>query len=155
MNNKGITLISLIITIICIIILAAIAIFSSESTPEYAIFSNFTEELDSIKTAVAMKRASGIEKQDNENYGFTKVNIIAAPEEFKSFDEGSCTGYLIDFSTLGYKPTGKGLETLAGDTVTFEVNDVYVYDKNGVPYYAKGFESEGKIYFNMNSYIEK
>lgn len=155
MNNKGITLISLIITIISIIILAAIAIFNRESTPEYAIFSNFTAELDSIKTAVAMKRASGIENHDDENYGFKKVTIAEAPEKFKSFDEGSCTGYLIDFATIGYKPAGKGLETLAGDVVTFEVNDVYVYDKNGVPYYAKGFANEGKIYFNMNSYIEK
>lgn len=155
MNNKGITLISLIITIICIIILAAIAIFSNDSTPEYAILSNFTDELDSIQTAVATKRASGIENNDNENYGFKKVTIIDAPEKFKSFDEGSCTGYLIDFSTLDYKPTGKGLENLSSDVVGFKVNDVYVYDKNGVPYYAKGLEIEGKIYFNINSYIDK
>lgn len=155
MYNKGITLISLIITIISIIILAAIAIFNSESTPESAIFSNFAEELDCIQTAVAIKRTSGIEKYDDENYGFKKVTVSNAPEKFKSFDEGSCTGYLIDISTLGYEPTGKGLETLAGNTVVFEINDVYVYDKNGVAYYVKGFEKEGRIYFNINTYVEK
>lgn len=155
MNNEGITLMSLIITIITIIILASIAIFSNESTPEYAILSNFSEEIDSIQTAVAIKRAGWIEKYDNENYGFTKVNINNAPEKFKSFDEGSCTGYLIDFSILNYKPSDTGLESLSGNTVTFKVNDVYVYDKNGVPYYVKGLESEGKVYFNINSYVAK
>lgn len=155
MNNKGITLISLIITIISIIILASIAIFSSDSTPEYAIFSTFTEELDDIQTAVAIKRANGIANYDNENYDFLKVELVNAPEKFKSFDEGKITGYLIDFSKLDFKPNGTGLETLVGNVATFKQNDVYVYDKNGTVYYVKGFENEGKIYFTMTSYVEK
>lgn len=155
MNNKGITLISLIITIISIIILASIAIFSSDSTPEYAIFSTFTEELDDIQTAVAIKRANGIANYDNENYDFLKVELVNAPEKFKSFDEGRITGYLIDFSKLDFKPNGTGLETLVGNVATFKQNDVYVYDKNGTVYYVKGFENEGKIYFTMTSYVEK
>lgn len=155
MNNKGITLISLIITIISIIILASIAIFSSDSTPEYAIFSTFTEELDDIQMAVAIKRANGIANYDDENYGFKKVEIMNAPEKFKSFDEGSCTGYYVDFSLIDFKPSDTGFETLTSDVVTFKKNDVYVYDKSGIVYYVEGLESEGRIYFTQNCYVEK
>lgn len=154
MNNKGITLISLIIIIISIIILASIAIFNSFSAPEYAIFSTFTEELDSLQTSIAIKRANGIANYDDENYGFKKVEIIDAPEKFKSFDEGTSTGYYVDLSLVDFELSGTGQEELVGDVVTFKENDVYIYDKNGIVYYVKGIENEGYIYFTQNCYVE-
>lgn len=54
-NNKGISLIALIITIIVIIILAAIVIGGVFNTPNDAKFANFCQEYDRVQTAVQLK----------------------------------------------------------------------------------------------------
>ena len=51
-RSKGISLISLIITIIVIIILAAIVIFSGMGTPEKAQLSVVISDIDNVQTAV-------------------------------------------------------------------------------------------------------
>jgi type II secretory pathway pseudopilin PulG len=55
MKNQGISLITLIITIIVIIILAAIVIFTGLRTPDSAQFSSFTNDVDSVYTAMIDK----------------------------------------------------------------------------------------------------
>ena len=54
-NQKGISLIALIITIIVIIILAAIVIGGVFNTPNDAKFANFCQEYDRIQTAIQLK----------------------------------------------------------------------------------------------------
>ena len=54
-NQKGISLIALIITIIVIIILAAIVIGGVFNTPNDAKFANFCQEYDRIQTATILK----------------------------------------------------------------------------------------------------
>ena len=49
MNKYGISLMSMIITIVVIIILASIAIFSGFKTPESASFTRFTQEIDDVR----------------------------------------------------------------------------------------------------------
>ena len=51
-NNKGISLISLIITIIVIIILASIVIFNGLDTPESARYAKFTSDLSNLQETV-------------------------------------------------------------------------------------------------------
>ena len=54
-NNKGISLIALIVTIIVIIILAAIVIGGVFNTPNSAKFATFCQEYDRVQTAIQMK----------------------------------------------------------------------------------------------------
>ncbi|MBQ9266707.1 MAG: hypothetical protein IJ217_00210 [Clostridia bacterium] len=54
-NQKGISLIALIITIIVIIILAAIVIGGVFNTPSDAKFANFCQEYDRVQTAIQLK----------------------------------------------------------------------------------------------------
>ena len=56
-RNLGVSLISLIITIIVIIILASISFFGGMKTPENALLANFDEEVKSD-----CKRLLGIEE---------------------------------------------------------------------------------------------
>ena len=51
-NERGISLIALIITIIVIIILAAIVIGGVFKTPNDAKFANFCQEYDRVQTAI-------------------------------------------------------------------------------------------------------
>ena len=52
MENRGVSLISLIITIVSIIIISAIAIYSGYKTPDSASFSGFISTLDGIRVEV-------------------------------------------------------------------------------------------------------
>ena len=147
MDKKGISLLSLVITMVVIIILAFIALYSGDRTPELAIRSTFTEEVNQLSAALGIHRAKSWDEDDNENIDFKLVNIENAPDAFKSVEAGSVKGYLIDLDVLNYHlPYGSG--TITGDTVKFDVDDVYVYDKNGTVFYAKGFDDAGEIYYN-------
>lgn len=153
-TKEGISLISLVITIIAIIIIAGISFFNGLDTPDTAIFSKFTEEISNIRVAVATVRARNSMEHNDENYGFKAVTLLNAPEDFVSFsnDASNKTGYVIDFDLIDYKPESRGMAIITEEEITFENDDVYVYDKNGAVYYVKGFANEDKIYYNAKCF---
>lgn len=152
-SNNGISLLSLVVTIIVIIILASISIFSGLNTPEQASLSIFMEELSNIRVAVASARTKNFEASGDLNKGFTEVVLADAPSSFVSFEAGTSKGYVVNFDLLDYnvRGTGKGDSTVSA--ATFGVEDIYVYDKNGTVFYVKGFADDGKIYYNANTYV--
>lgn len=85
------------------------------------------------------------------NNGFIKVNVEDAPESFVSYDEDAITGYVVDLSIIEYEklPIGRDyIDLIAGDTIKFNEDDVFVYDATGTVYYAKGSISEsGDVYY--------
>lgn len=153
MCNKGISLISVIISIICIIILASIVIFTGLETPDNALFSDFAEEISNIRTSLATKRANNFMEYGDEDYGFREVELVGAPDNFVSFSKGSGNkiGHLVDLNLLDYNVRIRGKGTVDG-TVTFKQDDVFVYDKNGAIYYVLGYNNEDKIYYNVITY---
>ena len=149
LKNYGISLVSLIITIVAIIILATIAYFNGIKAPDTAIFTRFTDEMASLKTSVATKRANNFSEYGDVNYGFKYVTLVNAPDNFVSFaDDGSKTGYLIDLNLLDFKPEARGTAVISGNQVTFGKDDVYVYDKNGAVYYVAGVAYKDGLYYN-------
>ena len=51
---------------------------------------------------------------------------------------------------MDYKPNVRGKGAITNGTVTFGVDDVYIYDKNGTIFYVKGYLSDNKLYYNAN-----
>ena len=101
-------------------------------------------------------RAETFEETRNFDSKFTRVEIINPPEDFISFpnESGKIIGYLINLEELKDKQSfGKGNVATEGK-VEFDKDDVFVYDKNGTVYYAKGFESveEKLVYYNTTVY---
>ena len=95
-------------------------------------------------------RAEKFKKLRDFNSGYREVTIKNAPTDFVSFENGESTdikGYFVDLNNLKTKLLfGNG--TITDNTVTFGKDDVLVYDKNGKVYYAKGYEYDGKVYYN-------
>jgi type II secretory pathway pseudopilin PulG len=151
-RNLGVSLISLIITIIVIIILASISFFGGMKTPENALLANFDEEVNNVRTALATYRAGLFEEYGDMDYEAKAVEIIDAPSEFVSISDSSTKGYVVDMSKLNYSTTSIAKDAFEGDTVTFDVDDVIVYDKLGAVYYAKGYRDENKLYYNVKCY---
>ena len=147
-REKGVSLISLVITIMVLIILAAIAYGLSTRPIDTAGEVKFLQELADVRSSVNVKRAANSKNGLDErtiNSGFAKVSITNAPKGFASFDADDVTGYVVDLSTIEYDKLRRGqgyLDFEEGDTVNFGEDDVYIFDADGNVYYAKGFENE-------------
>ena len=146
-QNRGISLISLIITIIVIIILAAIVIFSGMGTPEKAQLSGVISDIDSVQTAV-----------DQAYYGFYTEKSVAGEVWTKSqFYEAVATG-----ETNRDNLTGTGIVPISRDGMVkmtlpnyegrswgVAVEDIDDHTQVGSVVLYPGFESNGKIYSTL------
>ncbi len=155
-NKKGISMVSLAVTVIVLIILALLAVYNSTSSVDNANKSSFMQELKDVEESVANKRITNqIYGTGDEtiNKGFYKVKVVNPPTSFVSFDKNNLTGYVVDLELVQFDDSIRGqkyVEYKAGTTeiVTFGKDDVYVYDANGVVYYAKGVAIQDTLYYS-------
>ena len=146
-QNRGISLISLIITIIVIIILAAIVIFSGMGTPEKAQLSAVISDIDNVQTAV-----------DQAYYGFYTEKSVAGEVWSKSqFYEAVATGETNrdNLTGTGIVPISKDgmvkmtLPNYEGRSWGVAVEDIDDHTQVGSVVLYPGFESNGKIYSTL------
>ena len=146
-QNRGISLISLIITIIVIIILAAIVIFSGMGTPEKAQLSAVISDIDNVQTAV-----------DQAHYGFYTEKSVAGEVWTKSqFYEAVATGETNrdNLTGTGIVPISKDgmvkmtLPNYEGRSWGVAVEDIDEHTQVGSVVLYPGFESNGKIYSTL------
>ena len=149
-NQRGVSLITLVITIVVIIILALIGYRASTKPMDQAELAKFSEEITDIKKEVEAKKLFNSRDGLDEatlNRDFKKVKVENPPSTFASFDTDENTGYLVDLNKIQYDKirTGQAYRSFnAGDTVTFDKDDVYVYDRIGNVFYLKGMYIEGE-----------
>ncbi len=151
-------MISVVIMVIVLIILVSVVMSMSTRPIQEASEMKFLEELSEVKKGINVKRLANSKKGTSEevlNSGFIKVYVDNAPETFKSFDANAVTGYVVDLSVIEYEKLSNGhgyLDFVKGDTVDFNVHDVYLYDAVGDVYYAKGYVLEdGSSYYSDDS----
>ena len=146
-QNRGISLISLIITIIVIIILPAIVIFSGMGTPEKAQLSAVISDIDNVQTAV-----------DQAYYGFYTEKSVAGEVWTKSqFYEAVATGETNrdNLTGTGIVPISKDgmvkmtLPNYEGRSWGVAVEDIDEHTQVGSVVLYPGFESNGKIYSTL------
>ena len=146
-QDRGISLISLIITIIVIIILAAIVIFSGMGTPEKAQLSAVISDIDNVQTAV-----------DQAYYGFYTEKSVAGEVWTKSqFYEAVATGETNrdNLTGTGIVPISKEgmvkmtLPNYEGRSWGVAVEDIDDHTQVGSVVLYPGFETDGKIYSTL------
>ena len=146
-QDRGISLISLIITIIVIIILAAIVIFSGMGTPEKAQLSAVISDIDNVQTAV-----------DQAYYGFYTEKSVAGEVWTKSqFYEAVATGETNrdNLTGTGIVPISKDgmvkmtLPNYEGRSWGVAVEDIDDHTQVGSVVLYPGFETDGKIYSTL------
>ena len=146
-ENRGISLISLIITIIVIIILAAIVIFSGMGTPEKAQLSAVISDIENVQTAV-----------DQAYYGFYTEKSAAGEVWTKSqFYEAVATGETNrdNLTGTGIVPISKDgmvkmtLPNYEGRSWGVAVEDIDDHTQVGSVVLYPGFETDGKIYSTL------
>lgn len=146
-------MITVVLTIVVIVILAAIGIATGSGALDEAAVTKFKHEITEVKRGVEVVKLANSKNGIDEitiNKNFKKVKVVNPPNNFVSFDTDELTAYLIDLDTIDYNKlkTGKKYKEVQNDSVTFDVDDVYIYDKLGTIFYVKGLYIEGneKIY---------
>lgn len=152
-------MVSLVVTVIVVIILASIVVTSSNRSIYQAGETQMKQQMAEVKKGVDAVRLTnakaGKTDEDTINAGFIKVRVVNPPETFVSFDEEQITGYAVDLSTIDYQKLeiGRGyLSLMKGDIVTFDEDDVFLYDNAGKVYYTKGFQiGDGELTYTGES----
>lgn len=146
-NKKGITLVSLIITIVVLLILASIATYSGISVIKSSSLTAFTTELKIMQTQVNAMYET--EKEKAKEYGKRITGNEQAIKIFKELKEKDPQFVNIDADDIeGYKYWDKDwIEELGieGIEQTFLIN----IEKRSVVSY-EGFEYEGQIFYTLN-----
>ena len=146
-QNQGISLISLIITIIVIIILGAVVIFSGMGTPEKAQLSAIISDMDNVQTAV-----------DQAYYGFYTEKSVAGEVWTKSqFYEAVATGETSreNLKGVGIVPISDSsmvkmsLPKYEGRSWGGAVEDIDDHTRVGSVVLLPGYETDGKIYATL------
>ena len=160
-NKKGMSMISLIITVIVILILLATSIGFMGNAVDNSRISAFANDLVEIEDAV---RTYYVEKDefptsDSDKNALSQNALLGLISDGKSYleDELKLNGdyiengnlgafYKIDLSKIGVASTKRGTKD-SGDT-----SDIYVvsYPSLNV-YYVKGIEAKSKFYFSLSS----
>lgn len=156
-------MLSVVITVIVIIILSTIVIRSSSQSIYQAGENKIMQELTEVKKGVDSVRLAnaktGKTDEDTINKGFIKVRVENPPENFVSFDEDKMTGYVVDLAVIDYEKLESGrdyLTLMKDDVVTFDVDDVYIYDNAGKVYYAKGYQiGDGDLSYTADNETRK
>lgn len=146
-NNKGISLVSLIITIAVMLIIASISIDMSLDRFEINNYNKMINDLELLKNKVSnyyLKYNTIPIARDDENnaikYTYTTLEFENAQEENENY-------YIIDLSALE-----DGISLNYGKDGFENLNksdDVYIINgKNHSIYYVKGIEMKGKYYYS-------
>lgn len=165
-KNNGITIVSLIITIIILLILAGISIGTGNKVIK-------SSELENVKTNMLLIKAKGKEYVENANFKLgTNFENSADKERIKTAKAELKGEEIMDASTINqnmgitqemisrdyiyyYKLSKDDLTTMGLSNVKSDENNVYIirYNLKDVEvevYNTLGFERDGKKYYSLN-----
>ncbi len=158
-NQKGVSLITVLITVIVIIILTTIAMSTSSEIPDDANYAKYAQEIKGVQSGIENIKVKNSKKGNTEEKltaGFEKVYLEEAPTEFASFGDvyEPTYGYLVRLDKIDYNGTTYGNaydDYSSGDTLTFgDKNcDVFVFDANWTVYYVKGLKYDGSMNYTL------
>jgi len=157
-NHSGISLITLIITIVVMIILTSIVLYMQFGTVDNAAYAKFVHEFEEVRKSVETVRLSNTKISiDNIDNGFAKVYVTGEiPYGFTSIGDEENQAYLVNLNFIGCDALTTGrdyprFESLPEEDriVTFGKDDVYVYDSRGRLYYAKGVSNNGSTVYEI------
>ena len=128
-GNKGITLVSLVVTIIVLLILTGTTIYNYSISNETSYYNKMVSDIELLNDKILI-------------YYNKYVEI---PKTNREITINGTLYYEIDLSKIGTLTLNYGKEY--GRIVTLSASsDVYVVDKSLNVYYLKGVEKSGEIY---------
>lgn len=166
-NNKGITMIALVITIVLLLILAGISMQSGSDIIKKS-------ELENIKTNMLLIKVKGKEYVESANFNLgTKIETVTAEEKTKRIEKAKAelkgediTNNMSEYENIITKESSEfvfyyklSTQNLADIGITNVISDeengwyIIKYDIKNLKveiYNTKGFENEETKYYSLN-----
>lgn len=139
-NEKGITMVTLVITVIVLIIITAIGVSTGSEIIKKANLQNINTNMMLIQAKVKTISEQAKFNKDTSNYKGTKVSEISGNEQIDKLqitDKENC--YLLSQTDL---------DSMGLEKITIDEGYVVNYNTNEVMY-VKGFETEDTTYYNL------
>lgn len=139
-NEKGITMVTLVITVIVLIIITAIGVGTGSEIIKRADLQNINTNMMLIQAKVKTISEQAKFNKDTSNYKGTKVSEISGNEQIDKLpitDKENC--YLLSQTDL---------DSMGLEKITIDEGYVVNYNTNEIMY-VKGFETDDTIYYNL------
>ena len=158
-KQKGVSMVSLVITIVVMLVLGAVVFISSTNSIKNAGVSVFVREVALVRQAANEKKLDNQVQGTSEEKtykGFYKSKVKNPPMSFASFDDDEIYGYVIDLEYVHTEDAERGHDykryavDIESNIVEFGKDDVYICDKDGNVFYAKGLTADEGIYYSNN-----
>ena len=150
MGKKGITLATLVITMVVLVILSGVVISNARGIIQKSELAKFGEELKTIEDIIKEYYISNgnfpvIEEKKYSSEQVISLNVSGFDSELKQEieknDDEDCTFYEIDYEAIKVTLEDRGLQNTA--------DDIYVVSSlSNKVYYVKGLQIGDEIYFS-------
>lgn len=144
-NEKGITLVSLLITVIVMVIIAGVTVYTSENKLKANDLKKMQNDIEFLndKISTYYMNYGGIPIKEKDKYVFHSSDF-----NFKTNINDNGTYYVIDLEAMGNISLNYGKE---GYNNPLESDDVYIISENThTVYYLRGIESANeKVYHSL------
>lgn len=144
-NEKGITLVSLLITVIVMVIIAGVTVYTSENKLKANDLKKMQNDIEFLndKISTYYMNYGGIPIKEKDKYVFHSSDF-----NFKTNINDNGTYYVIDLEAIGNISLNYGKE---GYNNPLESDDVYIISENThTVYYLRGIESANeKVYHSL------
>ena len=142
-NEKGITLITLVITMILLVIITSALARNSHSSLQLSNLTKMQNDIEILNDRIAAYYVKNNKLPVN-GQTMTKNEVKALVDEVSSYDEGNY--YVIDIEKLDNTTLNYGHEYNLGQSAT----DKYVINETThMVYYLKGITYEGAVYHTI------
>lgn len=144
-EQKGITIVSLVITIIVLIIITSVTVYTSVSVIKKANLQTINTNMMLIQAKTKTIAEQAKFNKDTSNYKGTLISNISDNQKIlKLIDNG-----IIDDASKYYLLSNEDLQDLGLQKIDIEDGYVVNYDTEEV-IYVKGFENEGNTYYKLS-----
>ena len=150
-SKKGISLIALVITLIIMMILASVALYTSADATNNAKLTSFTEDLTNMEDLVSeyyltnneLPIVSGVSYVKADVLGLCTNGVETLSEEITTNGDNSAVFFKLDLAKLPIESSSRGMEQ-EGST------DIYlISSQNFNVYYLQGEEIANQYYFSF------
>lgn len=144
-NSKGITLVSLVITIIILMIITSVTIYTGSNVIKQVTLQNVNTDMMLIRAKVKTMEEQAKFNKDNSNYkGTPLINVLDNKKIDKLVDEGiveDITKYYLlskdDLNSMGLEK----VDIADGYLVNYETEEII---------YVRGLEKDDNIYYKLS-----
>lgn len=144
-NQRGITIISLVITIIMLLILASVTVYTGDNVIKHAKLQTINTNMMLIQVKVKTIAEQAKFNKDTSNYKGTVITDVSSDNKISELINNG----VIEDTSKYYLLSKSDLDSMGLEKIDIEDGYIVNYDTEEV-IYVKGFEHDGTTYYKLS-----